>query len=162
MIKKANIFSAAGWRESSHGDKYQRGHLSLTDMRDDNLLGCSAFSVKPGKRAFPKHGHLANDEALYIVSGSGNLTVGDDSETVAAGDFVMLPRGAENAHVLVNDGDIDLVYLCVSTMVMPEVVHYPDSGKLGVLGSKDFWSQGSPGVSGFYKPNPVDYWDGED
>ena len=46
-------------------------------------------------------------------------------------------------------------------MIMPEVVHYPDSDKLGVLGSKNFWA-GDAGVSGFYKPNPVDYWDGED
>ena len=93
MIKKTNIFEPAGWRASSHGQKFQRGHLALTNMNDDNLLGCSAFSVEPGKRAFPKHGHLANDEALYIVSGSGTLTVGDESDAVTAGDFVMLPRG---------------------------------------------------------------------
>jgi uncharacterized cupin superfamily protein len=131
-------------------------------MNDDNLLGCGAFCVKPGKRAFPKHAHLANDEALYIVSGDGTLTVGDASESLVAGDFTMLPRGADFAHVLVNDGDEDLVYLCMSTMVMPEIVKYPDSGKLGVLASKNFWADSEAGVSGFYRPNPVDYWDGEE
>ena len=161
MIKKTNIF-ATDWREASHGEKFQRGHINLTDMRDDNLLGCGAFCVKPGKRAFPKHAHLANDEALYVVSGQGMLTVGDEEAQLVTGDFAMLPRGANFAHVLVNNGDEDLVYLCMSTTIMPDVVNYPDSGKLGVLGSKNFWQDGDAGVSGFYKPNPVDYWDGED
>lgn len=160
-MKKTNIYTAT-WSEAAHGDKFQRGHIPLTNLNDDNYLGCGAFKVEPGKRAFPKHAHLANDEALFIVSGKGALTIGDETDAVTAGDFVMLPRGEEFAHVLVNDGDESLVYLCISTMVMPEVVHYPDSGKLGVLGSKDFWAAGDAGVSGFYKPNPVGYWDGED
>lgn len=160
-MKAVNIHSAK-WRESSHGDKFQRGHISLTDMNENHGLGCSAFRVEPGKRAFPKHAHLANDEALFIVSGSGALTIGDETAGVVAGDFIMLPKGEKHAHVLVNDGAEPLVYLCMSTMIMPEVVHYPDSGKLGVLGSKDFWAQGEAGVSGFYKPNAVGYWDGED
>ena len=160
-MKKTNIYTAQ-WNEASQGEKFQRGHIPLTDLKDDNGLGCGAFKVDPGKRAFPKHAHLANDEALLIVSGSGALTIGDETAPVTAGDFIMLPRGEEHAHVLVNDGDEALIYLCMSTMIMPEVVHYPDSGKLGVLGSKDFWSSGKAGVSGFYKPNAVGYWDGEE
>lgn len=160
-MKKVNIH-AAEWREASHGEKFARGAISLTDMNDNHDLGCSAFRVPPGKRAFPKHAHLANDEAIFVVSGCGELTIGDEAAPVTAGDFIMLPKGEEHAHVLVNDGDEDIIYLCMSTAVMPDVVHYPDSGKLGVLGSKDFWTAGKPGVSGFYKPNPVGYWDGEE
>lgn len=159
-IKKKNIF-AEKWQEASHGEKFQRGHITLTDMNADHDIGCGAFCVKPGKRAFPKHAHVANDEAIYVISGRGTLTVGAEDELLEAGDFVLLPKGEKFAHVLVNDGDEDLVYLCISTMNMPEVVHYPDSGKLGVLAAKNFWS-GEPGISGFYMPNPVDYWDGED
>ncbi|HJP05438.1 MAG: cupin domain-containing protein [Gammaproteobacteria bacterium] len=161
MIKKTNIFSGK-WNEAGHGEKFQRGHIPLTNLNDDNLIGCGAFCVKPGKRAFPRHAHLANDEAVYVVSGSGMLTVGDKNQALVAGDFAMLPRGAGFAHVLVNDGKDDLVYLCMSSMIMPEVVDYPDSGKLGVLGSKDFWSGDDAGVSGFYRLNPVGYWEGED
>lgn len=160
-MHKTNIF-AATWREASHGDKFQRGAISLTNLNDNHGLGCSAFKVQPGKRAFPRHAHLANDEAIYIVSGTGAMTVGAETAAVEAGDFIMLPRGEQHAHVLVNDGTEALVYLCMSTTILPEVVHYPDSDKLGVLGSKDFWTSGEPGVSGFYKPNAVGYWDGED
>jgi len=158
---KTNI-ETGRWRESVQGENFQREHLSLTNMNGNHGLGCSAFRVKPGKRAFPRHAHLANDEAIFVVAGRGALTVGDETATVTAGDFIMLPRGEAHAHVLVNDSDEDIVYLCMSTTVMPEVVHYPDTGKLGVLGSRDFWKGGAAGVSGFYKPHPVGYWDGED
>lgn len=160
-MQKTNIFESE-WREMSEGNKFQRGAISLTGMGGENLLGCTAYCVKPGKRAFPKHAHLANDEALYVVSGNGEVTIGDETSPVKQGDFLLLPRGEDYAHILVNTGDEDIVYLCMSTMIMPEVVHYPDSGKLGVLGSIDFWSSGKKGVSGFYKPNAVGYWDGEE
>ena len=160
-MKKTNIHQS-NWREMKQGEKFQRGHISLTDMNDNHDLGCSAYRVEPGKRAFPKHAHLANDEALFIVSGCGELTIGDETDSVTAGDFIMLPKGEQHAHVLEGTGNEPLVYLCISTMIMPEVVHYPDSGKLGVLGAKDFWTSGEAGVSGFYKPNQVGYWDGED
>jgi uncharacterized cupin superfamily protein len=160
MVGKTNLFTAE-WKESSHGNKFQRKHLGLTDLRDGHGLGCGAFSVKPGKRAFPKHAHLANDEAIYVVSGQGQLVVGEEESSLTTGDFILLPRGAEFAHVLINDGDEDLVYLCISTMNSPEVVHYPDSDKLGVLESVAGWGS-ETSVSGFYRYEKAGYWDGEE
>ena len=160
MIKKKNIFSA-DWKASSHGEKFQHEHIALTDMRDGHELGCGAFRVNPGKRAFPKHAHLANDEALFIVSGKGELTVGEEVTEVGAGEFVLLAKGAEHAHVLINNGDEDIVYLCISTMNAPEVVYYPDSDKLGVMESPRQWG-GKNSVSGFYRYQKAGYYDGED
>ena len=159
MINKKNVL-AGEWKESSHGEKFQHGHISLTDMRDGHMLGCGAFRVDPGKRAFPKHAHLANDEALYVVAGTGELTIGEETVQIAAGDFIVLPAGAQHAHVLVNNSDEEIVYLCVSTMNAPEVVHYPDSGKLGVMESTRQWNESS--VSGFYKYQKAGYYDGEE
>jgi uncharacterized cupin superfamily protein len=73
----------------------------------------------------------------------------------------MLPSGAEHAHVLINNSDEDIVYLCISTMNAPEVVHYPDSGKLGVMESARKWG-GENSVSGFYKYQKAGYYDGEE
>jgi uncharacterized cupin superfamily protein len=160
MIKKTNIHSGE-WKASEHGEKFQREHLALTDLNDGHGLGCGAFRVKPGKQAFPKHAHLANDEALYVVTGTGELTIGDESTNLTAGDFVLLARGGDGAHVLVNSGDEDLVYLCASTMNSPEVVHYPDSGKLGVLESSAGWGAQNS-ISGFYRYQKAGYYDGED
>jgi uncharacterized cupin superfamily protein len=53
---------------------------------------------------------------------------------VSKGDYVSLPARAEGAHQLVNSSEAVLRYLCSSTMVEPEVMVYPDSGKVGIFG----------------------------
>jgi hypothetical protein len=51
----------------------------------------------------------------------------------------------------------------MSTMNTPDVVHYPDSDKLGVLEEKVPFGPKGPGkVGGIYARNQLGYWDGED
>ena len=45
-----------------------------------------------------------------------------------------MPARAEAAHQIVNDSEVVLRYLCFSTMVEPDVMVYPDSGKVGIFG----------------------------
>ena len=45
-----------------------------------------------------------------------------------------MPARAQAAHQLVNDSGAVLRYLCFSTMVEPDVMVYPDSGKVGISG----------------------------
>ena len=52
-----------------------------------------------------------------------------------------LPVGRHLADKLVNTGNADPVYLCLSTNHMPEITEYPDSSKVGVLGGAD-WNTG--------------------
>ena len=70
---------------------------------------------------------------------------------VSAGDYAALPVGRHLAHKLVNTGDSDLVYLCLSTNLMPEITEYPDSGKVGVLGGAD-WNRG---LAEFYEGKDI-------
>ena len=71
------------------------------------------------------------------------------------------PGGPEAAHQLVNTGTEDLVYLAISTLQLPDVVGYPDSGKTGVRtgtgpepGARFIVHDEARGRAG--------YWDGED
>ena len=74
--------------------------------------------------------------------------------------IVHLPGGPELSHQLVNTGSEDLVYLAISTLVVPEVVGCPDSAKTGVR-----ITLGEGPAARFLLPdaakNAVDYWDGE-
>jgi hypothetical protein len=45
-------------------------------------------------------------------------------------------------------------------MNTPEVVQYPDSGKLGVMESARQWGKSS--ISGFYRAEKAGYYDGEE
>lgn len=121
-------------------------------------LGCNLTEVAPGKSAFPFHSHRANEEIFFVIEGEGQLRFGGETFPVRAGDVVACPPGgAEVAHQFVNTGSSVLRLLAVSTMLQPEVCHYPDSGKFAVLdgvGPQGFRHVGRP-------EGNVDYWEGE-
>lgn len=125
-------------------------------------IGASHYRVPPGKAAWPAHYHAGNEEAVYVLSGQGQLRLGDERHPVRAGDWIALPASPV-AHQLHNDGHEDLVYLCVSTQHPTDITFYPDSDKVGVFGGA------APGsdpqqrfISGFFRQgDQVPYYDGE-
>lgn len=127
-------------------------------------LGCSMFRVPVGKAAYPFHAHFGNEEAIYILEGEGLARIGEDRVNVAAGDYLALPVGPEAGHQLTNCGSTDLVYLCFSTMIEPEVVLYPDSDKVGAFtGSAPGGDAQERSLIAFYrKGENVPYLDGEE
>jgi uncharacterized cupin superfamily protein len=134
-----NVVSEAelGWSERLHGERFGHRRKQLGSAAGGRRLGCSLYEVPPGRAAFPRHYHLANEEAIYVLEGSGTLRIGrEEGEEVelSRGDYVALPVGADGAHQLVNTSGAALRYLCFSTMAEPDVMVYPDSGKVGVFG----------------------------
>ena len=138
MPTRPNVVSEdeLGWSEHLHGEKFGYRRRQLGSAAGGQRLGCSLYEVSPGRTAFPRHYHLANEEAIYVLEGSGTLRIGQEGEEVevSQGDYVALPVGADGAHQLVNSSDAALRYLCFSTMVEPDVMVYPDSGKVSVFG----------------------------
>ncbi|NRO97147.1 cupin domain-containing protein [Paraburkholderia sp. NMBU_R16] len=97
-------------------------------------LGYNLTAVPPGKRAFPCHSHSVNEEMFFVLEGTGEIRIGEARYPIRAGDVIACPPGGEDAaHQIVNTGESELRYLAVSTMSLPEVVEYPDSGKFGLL-----------------------------
>lgn len=97
-------------------------------------LGYNLTVVPPGRRAFPLHAHGVNEEMFFVVEGAGELRVGAEAFPIRTGDVIACPPGGPaTAHQIVNTGEGELRYLAVSTKLTPEVVHYPDSNKFGVL-----------------------------
>ncbi len=68
-----------------------------------------------------------------------------------------------DAHQMRNTSHGDLEYLCVSTMIAPEVAEYPDSGKIGIIaGSAPGGDKARRSLFRFYKKDgDVDYYEGE-
>lgn len=89
--------------------------------------------MPPGRRAWPYHYHLANEEAVYVLQGRGVLRLGEREVALSRGDYVALPASADGAHQIFNTSDEPLRYLCLSTMVEPDILIYPDSGKVGLF-----------------------------
>lgn len=121
-------------------------------------LGGTVMELPPGARAWPFHFHTNNEEAVYVIAGSGTVRIGDARVPIRAGDWIAHPVGPAYAHQVINDGDVPLVYLCVSTQLDCEVVGYPDSNKLAARGG----SHAKPWLLEFTKlGTTLDLWDGE-
>ena len=116
-------------------------------------LGISVDTLAPGMRGCPYHFHHAQEEAFVVLEGEGSLRVAGEMLPIAAGDVIFIPPGPEYPHQIVNTSDAPLEYLSISTKETPEIVEYPDSGK--VLAS-------APGVRRMHRAaDTLDYWDGE-
>jgi uncharacterized cupin superfamily protein len=119
------------------------------------LIGGSLYEVDPGKKLWPYHVHHSNEEWLLVVRGRPTLRALEGETVLAEGDVVCFPRGPEGAHQVINRTEEPVRVLMLSTMVVPEIVEYPDSGKVAARDAKGqrlfLTRQGEP----------VEYWDGE-
>jgi len=166
MVDRPNVVGDGDlqWDEQSHGEKFGYRRKQLGSAASGEKLGCSLYEVPPGRRAFPYLYHLANEEVIYVLEGSGTLRIGGEEIRLSEGDYVALPARAEAAHQLINSSESVLRYLCFSTMIEPDVMVYPDSGKVGIFGGA---APGGPkGKRTFSKylrgDVEVGYYDGEE
>jgi uncharacterized cupin superfamily protein len=121
-------------------------------------LGCSVDILAPGKVGCPYHLHHAQEEMFIVLEGTGTLRVAGEMLPIKPGDVMFIPPGPEYPHQIINSSDAPLKYLSISTMEVPEICEYPDSGKYLAEGSLD---RATPfEVIDRRKPS-VDYWDGE-
>ncbi|AFK19785.2 MULTISPECIES: cupin domain-containing protein [Haloferax] len=113
-------------------------------------LGCSLYELPAGCQPWSYHYHAANEEALYVLSGTGTLRLGSETYELQEGDYVPCPTDESGAHCVVNDSDSTLRYLAVSTMREPDVTVHPDIGKVGVYVGAPPGSDDDRAISEFY------------
>ncbi len=149
--------------ERGHGEGFASANAPIGQMLGLAALGAQLYRVPPGKKAWPYHCHYENDEFIVVLEGEGELRFGAERFSAKAGDVIGCPAGGpETAHQLINAGASDLVYLCVSSMRAPEVMEYPDSGKIGVLSGKAALGPGDARLRYFGRRHAeVDYWEDE-
>jgi uncharacterized cupin superfamily protein len=146
------------WTEYDESDaRFRRKQLGEAAGGDD--IGCSLYELPAGEKSWPYHYHTGNEEALYVLSGSGTLRLAGETYELAASDYVMLPADESGAHRVVNDTDDPLRYLAISTMNDPDVTVYPDMEKVGVFAGSPPGGRGERTVSGYYETDSeVGYW----
>jgi len=138
---------------------HQVRNRTLGALAGSAQLGATLTELPPGAISYPYHYHCANEEAIYVLAGTGTSRIGDARVAVRPGDWIAMPVGPDHAHQMINDGSEPLIYLCVSTKHKCEVVGYPDSKKVAM------WAGQSP-TSAWVRQivrqgETLDYWDGE-
>jgi uncharacterized cupin superfamily protein len=116
-------------------------------------VGMSVLELPPGEKSFPYHFHRGNEEWLIVLDGGPTLREPDGEQRLRAGDVVCFPPGPEGAHQLRNDGAGPARVAIFSTRIHPEVVEYPDSGKVGIRAA-------DAGYNVRREPE-LEYWEGE-
>ena len=162
MVNKVNINDIA-WQQSED-NHFSAVRKPLAREAGGEMLGCSLYKLQPGDKAFPFHCHHANEEAIFVLSGKGTLRLSDQQLPIVKDDYIALPKGSKNAHQVINTSADELVYLCFSTMIQPDVMEYPDSGKLGFMtGSPPGGIKNEQSLKAFFFRNDaVDYFAGEE
>ena len=134
----------------------------LGEQTDGEQLGCSLYELPAEHESWPYHYHTANEEAMYVLAGTGTLRLADETYPLTEGDYVSFPANEAGGHKVVNDSETPLRYLMVSTMNEPDVTVYPDSDKLGVFVDAPPGGRDERSLHGYYPiDDDVDYWDGE-
>jgi len=151
------------FQKRSHGEDFECQIAPVGAELESEKLGFNVTVIPPDKRAFPYHAHRGNEEMFFILDGEGSIRIAGEIHRVRKGDFISLPPGPDSAHQIINDSKAPLRYLAVSTMELPEVVEYPDSGKLGVIaGSPGGRPASEDSIRHFTRlKDGVDYWEGE-
>ena len=106
----------------------QRINKSLGDATGLTGLGIHLIEVAPGHETTEYHVHHYEDEAVYILSGTGTASIGDDDHPIGPGDFIGYRAGGL-AHTIVNSGSDTLRILVMGQRLAHDVGDYPRQGK---------------------------------
>ncbi|GAA0521724.1 Cupin domain-containing protein [Halorubrum aquaticum] len=163
------------WTETDRGEaRFRRKQLG--EAAGGDALGCSLYELPVGHESWPFHYHAANEEAIYVLEGTGSIRLAtdpddaeadDDFETknthdLTPGTYVALPADESGGHRVINDSEGVLRYLAVSTMVEPDVTVYPDSGTFGVFVGSPPGGREERSLEGYYDADDaVGYWEQE-
>lgn len=151
-----NLFSEQDWDEPNDRAGYEHKAAVIGKRLGADLLGGTLYEVPPGEKTWPYHYELGCEEWLIAVSGRPTLRTPVGERELEPGDVAVFPEGPDGAHQVINRSDEPCRVLILSSKSPLAVVHYPDSGKVGL------WTQGE-GYQAMLRNEPkLDYWEGEE
>jgi uncharacterized cupin superfamily protein len=150
-----NLFGEQDWDGDNDRSGYRHKVTAIGERLGSHLLGGSLYELPPGEKTWPYHYEIGCEEWLIAVSGRPTLRGADGDRELEPGDVAVFPEGPAGAHQVINGSDEPCRILILSSKSPLAIVHYPDSGKVGL------WSQ-SEGYQALLRNEPkLDYWEGE-
>jgi uncharacterized cupin superfamily protein len=138
------------------GFRCRRARLSR--QAGSERLGLSLWELPPGEAAYPYHHHFTEEELVLVLDGRPALRTPEGWRELEEGEVVAFSRGESGGHQLVNRTEQTVRFLAFSTSGEPDIVSYPDSGKLGAF---ERLPAGGGLRTMFRMSDAVDYHDGE-
>jgi uncharacterized cupin superfamily protein len=145
-MRRFNLHAPA-FDHSSQRDGYRSRRAHVAQAIGANQIGARLYALEDGQRSHPFHFHHGIEEWLVVVDGSPRVRTPEGEQVLKRGDVLCFPVGSGGAHQVTGPGTV----LMVSDRRSPDVIEYPDSGKLQV----------DPPGTVFRGADSVDLWDGE-
>ena len=123
-----------------HGDEWDRTEDREGWRSKDAWIGrwlgaelpaAASTSSRPATVSFRTTPITRTRSGSSLFAASRPCASPDGEQLLREGDVACSRRGAEGAHQVANRTDSPVRVLMLSTMVMPEIVEYLDSGKVG-------------------------------
>lgn len=102
--------------------------------------------LMPGGASSDRHWHTAEDELVYILSGTATLIDDDGEHALGPGDMAAWPHGCPNAHHLANDAGDPCSYINIGTRAAYDICHYPDTGHRQINGDSQWQVRDATGA----------------
>jgi uncharacterized cupin superfamily protein len=154
-VEILNLDGPLLWDGENDRDGYRHRVAAVGRRLGASLLGGSVYELPPGEKTWPYHYELGCEEWLIVLSGRPTLRSADGERELAPGDLAVFPEGPAGAHLVANRGDEPCRVLILSSKSPLAIVHYPDSGKVGL------WSQQGGYDRILHSEPSLDYWEGE-
>ena len=155
MPRVFNLYSDE-WDQTADRPGWRSKSTRVGGRVGAELIGGGLYELEPGSRLWPYHTHHANEEWLLVVEGQPTLRTPEGEHELREGDVVAFPRGDQGLHQVSNRTEAPIRVLMLSTLIAPEIVEYPDGGKVGARSASGERIM-------LARPGPdLDYWEGED
>jgi uncharacterized cupin superfamily protein len=132
---------------SRERDGYRSRGVRVAQAIGAEQIAARLVELEAGQHASPYHFHHGIEEWVIVVTGSPRVRTPEGERALGKGDVLCFPVGAAGAHRVTGPGTV----LLVSDRRTPDVVEYPDSGKVLI----------SPPGTAFRSADAVDLWEGE-
>lgn len=90
--------------------RFNAARMGKTNVAQGEFLFAGLNSFEPGQEHAP-HAHEGQDKLYLVLEGAGLITIGEQAQTVSAGDAAFAPAGV--LHSIRNPGPERLVVLAV-------------------------------------------------
>ena len=102
---------------------------ALSDAGGLTQFGVHMQRLAPGARASERHWHSAEDELLFVLSGTATVLQDGGATALGPGGAALWRHGDPDAHCVGNAGAEPLEYLIVGSRAAHDVCTYPKSGQ---------------------------------
>ena len=155
---------AVEWPDEPQPEAEQAGYGGVRGRRlarpPGALLAAAVWELDPGATQSPYHFHHGGEELLIVLRGRPTLRSPEGVRELSEGEAVHFPRGPEGAHQLSNATNEPVRYVMASALPTPEIVEYPDSGKIASMARTET-TAGGPLFTINRLADAVEYFDGE-